>query len=227
MTPIGKQLALDSCTTFAVGDHVSAKLALDNIVYEKENVRRKAIVLSKQELFDCVERQGQSMLFRYAYKHIVKEGLHLECHYPYLAVADQVCQCPSLLDKRKVGISGWRYLDNETLIIAELRKQPLTASVLVYDSLILHKGLDVWSPEEEEEPHLNDNDRPVRHAVLLTGFGVDENGIEYYTAKGSWGLHRWLNGYIRIRRDLISWACMINGDAYWCDLAGPSGATLA
>uniref|UniRef100_M1A006 Cysteine proteinase n=1 Tax=Solanum tuberosum TaxID=4113 RepID=M1A006_SOLTU len=97
MTPIGKQLALDSCTTFAVGDHVSAKLALDNIVYEKENVRRKAIVLSKQELFDCVERQGQSMLFRYAYKHIVKEGLHLECHYPYLAVADQVCQCPSLL----------------------------------------------------------------------------------------------------------------------------------
>ena len=43
--------------------------------------------------------------------------------------------------------------------------------------------------------------KSLQHAVLVVGYGVAENGREYYLVKNSWGTSWGRDGYFRIPRN--------------------------
>lgn len=70
----------------------------------------------------------------------------------------------------------------------------------------------VWAPGPDERPLRAEG---ARHALLLTEYGVDVEGTPYYIGKCSWTVDSWMNGYICVRRNIVSRFSVIEGDVFW------------
>ncbi|OIT01172.1 hypothetical protein A4A49_53070 [Nicotiana attenuata] len=160
---------------------------------------------------ECVSRANSALLFKHANPYIMDKGLHRETDYPYFDHYIRPCMCSLNQGFLKIGISGWEYLEEDEVTDA-LNLEPVTASIDVYPSLLTHQGMDVWYPRPVELPILvPGSDKIQRHALLLTGYGVDAFGIPYFIGKGAWTVDSWMNGYIRVRRDFVKFAVKIRG----------------
>ncbi|EYU19871.1 hypothetical protein MIMGU_mgv1a024841mg [Erythranthe guttata] len=49
-----------------------------------------------------------------------------------------------------------------------------------------------------------DKEPEVNHAVVITGYGVDADGVEYYIIKNSWGRKWGVDGYAKVSIDLVT-----------------------
>ncbi|XP_016503264.1 uncharacterized protein LOC107821344 [Nicotiana tabacum] len=115
----------------------------------------------------------------------------------------------------KIGISDWEYLE-EYEVTDALDLEPVTTSIDVYPSLLTHHRMAVWYPRPVELPILvPGSDKIQRHALLLTGYGVDTFVIPFYIGKGAWTVDSWMNGYIRVCRDFVKFAAKIRGQVFW------------
>ncbi|KAK4369320.1 hypothetical protein RND71_013112 [Anisodus tanguticus] len=116
---------------------------------------------------------------------------------------------------KKIEILGWHHLNGEQAIIAALNEYSITASVKVYPFLRgLHQGKTVGRMRF----HIGfwvQTIIHVMHSLLLMGYGVDAEGTPYYIGKGCWGVDRWMNDYIRVLRDVLSYFIDIEGNVYW------------
>ena len=52
------------------------------------------------------------------------------------------------------------------------------------------------------------------HAVLVVGYGEEENGIKYWIVKNSWGTKWGENGYVRMRKDHLD-NCGIGNEGFY------------
>ena len=69
---------------------------------------------------------------------------------------------------------------------------PVTAYLYVSDQFFYGEGVF----------ESDDCDHDINHAVLITGWGIDQySGLEYWIIKNSWSTDWADNGYLKLRRN--------------------------
>lgn len=85
----------------------------------------------------------------------------------------------------------------------ELRKavarQPVVASV--WSSSFKEYTGGIWIDEDLREETDIEKLPETDHEVLIVGYGTDEEGVDYWIVKNSWGPAWGMDGYMHIYRD--------------------------
>ena len=121
-------------------------------------------------------------------------GLQLDEDYPYEA-KDQSCQQD--ITKNVVEIIDYQLLEStdEEIIKQYLyEKGPLAIGVNAYPLNWYARGVIDWDNERC-------NQQDINHAVVLVGYGHDdEEGLDFWRIRNSWGENWGENGYFRLSR---------------------------
>jgi len=94
-------------------------------------------------------------------------------------------------------ITGWVDVvkrDEQGLLQALVSQGPISVGIQVPDEMLFYDSgvLSVQSCKY--------NEAEIDHAVVLTGFGTDEHGTDYYVIRNSWSTYWGDAGYIKIAR---------------------------
>lgn len=113
----------------------------------------------------------------------------------YLSV-DGYCKDTRLMETG-AKITGWRDIearDDKGLLDALVAKGPISVGIQVPDEMLYYESgvLNVQS--------CSHNTTEIDHAVVVTGYGTDEHGTEYYTIRNSWSTYWGDRGYINVAR---------------------------
>eukprot|EP00804_Cyclotella_cryptica_P027237 CCRYP_014367-RC/>CCRYP_014367-RC protein AED:0.13 eAED:0.13 QI:57/0.85/0.75/1/0.85/0.75/8/132/854 len=118
-------------------------------------------------------------------------GMYLLDDLPYTSFDEE---CEGLADNLTpvVGVEGWTSLpsnDYKATMNAVAKVGPLALAVAASEWASYESGV------------FSSDDSVVNHAVVLAGYGVDEDTNEkYYLIRNSWGEDFGENGYIRVKR---------------------------
>lgn len=176
-----------SCWAFSTTGVIESHLSI---------YKNMTVLLSEQELVDCSWMYANlgcsGGLVDNAFKYVRRFGLATEDEYNYYA-RNRVCKIKYLSSHANTThITGWFDVqaNNETRLTETL-----------YNVGPISVAIDASSKEFRfyKSGVFDKCGTSLDHAVLLTGFGV-ENGNEYYTIKNSWGDSYGDSGYIRIAR---------------------------
>lgn len=190
VTDIKKQKKCGSCWAFAATGAVEAQH------FRKTG---KLISLSEQNLIDCSYDFGNRGCHggsRWkAYKYIKKNGgIDTEKSYPYKA---KLGKCEYNDKKSGATISGMSKItkgNEKDLTVAIANIGPISVGI---DSS--HKSFHFYKSGIYHEPKCNSVS--LHHAVLVVGYGSDNNGNDYYIVKNSWGKTWGMKGYIKMSRN--------------------------
>ncbi|GMY24901.1 putative cysteine protease RDL6, partial [Fagus crenata] len=82
-------------------------------------------------------------------------------------------------------------------LLNRVAKQPVAAVVHVFEEFIeLQEGIYKGAKNPLNQAHV-----PIGvHAILVVGYGTNDNGEEYWIIKNSWGSNWGVNGYGKIAR---------------------------
>merc|ERR1711957_514574 len=94
-------------------------------------------------------------------------------------------------------ITGWvdvNKRDEQGLMQALVSQGPISVGIQVPDEMLFYDSgvLKVESCKHDESQ--------IDHAVVLTGFGTDEHGTNYWTIRNSWSTYWGDEGYVKIAR---------------------------
>jgi cathepsin L len=155
--------------------------------------------LSEQNLIECVATclgcsGGNAGL---AYHHIItKQGgtFNKEEDYSYLATDALPCHFNPANGLSKIADFAQVIGNEENLKQVVARYGPVAIAIdASKKSFNLYKG-GIYNDPKCSSTRLD-------HEVLLTGYGQDEDEIEYWIVKNSWGLAWGEHGYIRMSRN--------------------------
>ena len=187
VTPVQNQGFCGSCWAFASTGAIESAYFLQTGDLE---------VLSEQQLLDCSQQFGSSgcdggeMTDAYEYVETVG-GLETAVNYPY-EEKDSKCRVEN--QARKYGsISGFVSIEkgNQSQLKAAVAQQPVSVGVQANEK--------VW---QMYETGVMDADcgQHLNHAVLIVGYG-QEQGVDYWLVKNTWGDDWGIEGYVKIKRE--------------------------
>ncbi|KAL1532137.1 cathepsin L [Salvia divinorum] len=185
VTPIETQGGCGCCWAFAV------VAAIEGI----EAIRSgKLTQLSEQHIIDCNdEREGcNGGRMDHAYEFVTKNGgLASDIDYPYTATQGACANIkPSSLSLKITGFSCIPN-NNEAALLAAVSNQPVSVNI---DPKLLHfYRSGVLSGECGTS---------LTHIVTIVGYGVSDNGVEFWLVKNSWGPGWGEGGYARVQRNV-------------------------
>lgn len=205
VSPVRNQGRCGSCYIF------SSMAQLESRIRIATNNTQKP-VFSPQEVLDCSQySQGCSGGFPYLIggKYAQDYGIVEESCYPYKGIEGMCNKHFNSTCKRRTYTVRYHYVGgyyggcNEELMKLELvRNGPIAVAFEVYpDFYQYHSGVYVHSSDSiKAEAGFNPFEL-TNHAVVVVGYGVDEQTNEkYWIVKNSWGTHWGLGGYFKIRR---------------------------
>ncbi|XP_024362259.1 cysteine proteinase mucunain isoform X2 [Physcomitrium patens] len=172
-------------------------------------VTGELISLSEQELVDCDRGQNQGCnggLMDYAFDFIIKNGgIDTEEDYPYKATDGQ-CDEARKETSKVVVIDDYQDVPtkSESSLLKAVSKNPVSVAIEAGGRDFQHYQGGVFTG-----PCGTDLD----HGVLAVGYGTDDDGVNYWIVKNSWGPSWGEKGYIRMERmgsNSTSGKCGIN-----------------
>jgi len=190
VTPVKNQGQCGSCWAF------SATGTLESAYYFRNG---HLTTYSEQNLVDCAygkewDNFGCNGGLSYnAFQYAQVNPLMTEAAYPYLAkdpTTDKGCQYDESKGVAGVVAIGGMVTVTVTQLKTLLVDKPVSVSVEASGSVFhLYTGGVITSEECGTQ---------LDHAVLAVGYGVTEDGVEYFIVKNSWSEAWGENGYVRI-----------------------------
>lgn len=199
VTPVKDQGSCGSCWAFSSIEAIeSAWLIAGN----------EQIIMSEQELVDCSSETGNEGCnggwYFWSYDWLKTNFTMKESDYPYTAV-DGNCNYDASKGVTEVSSYGRTIGTNKNL--AQLYQQPVNVAVAAGNAVFgsYQSGIvtaDAGCPTQ------------IDHAIVAVGWG-EENGVQYYIVRNSWGEGWGEDGYIRIATSGGLGVCGINQYVYY------------
>ena len=203
VSPIKNQGACGSCWAFA------ATAALESHV---SIATGKLMVLSVQELVSCVPNPRHcggiggcgGSTAELAYDFVAQHGMVDEWHFSYQSFYGQQVNCTLLEEEqeslfarilRRTTTTKQNYIPNSVASIVGFANLPsnqyntLMAAVAFLGPVVVSVAASGWGLYQggiyDDDAQ---TDREINHAVVLEGYGKDqETGQEYWLVRNSWG----------------------------------------
>jgi cathepsin L len=187
-TPVKNQGGCGSCWAFSTTEVLESHTAIAS---------GKLLDLAPQQLVSCMANpddcggkggcQGATQWLGFNYTQ-TSGGLSLSTDYPYRAqtgVCDKSAIKPAASNKGYVRLPANDYT---ALMNAVAKIGPIAISV------------DAGWSDYEGGVYKGTCGTTIDHAVVLSGYGTDPKGGDYYLVRNSWGANWGEKGYIRIAR---------------------------
>ncbi|KAG5669048.1 hypothetical protein PVAND_016949 [Polypedilum vanderplanki] len=183
LQPIQDQGQCESCYAFAAIATIESQMIIRYNNWEK---------LSEQEAMECTKgcKGGLSQdIYLYSQVH---GGCASENSYPYYG--HEVNDCNAAQNRKRVSNSKCTgILEFGTSVEATMKAieqfGPITAYMAIYNSFYNYNN-GIYKRTQ------NDDEIQGYHAVTFVGYG-QENGLDYWLVRNSWGKHWGQNGYAK------------------------------
>jgi len=194
VTPVKDQGRCGSCWSFAAAEAIESLFS---------RATGQLVELSEQNILDCTPnplhcggRGGcEGATAELAFEQMEITGISSEWAYPYMSYGGDDFEC-NKKPRAYAKISGYVTLPSnqqDPLLVAVAQIGPIAVSVDASKWSFYDSG--VFDSCNQTQPDID-------HAVLLVGYGTDDQFGDYWLIRNSWSPGWGEKGYIRIRREI-------------------------
>jgi C1A family cysteine protease len=185
ISPVKNQLSCGSCYAFAAAETTETAWAIHG---------NKLPSLSPQQIVDCstidpYDNAGcnggnPNSTFQY----IIDNGLCSDKDYPYTAQQGNCNKCKAI-----ASLKSFENVPDETTMLEKMRIGVLSIAIEADTQVFQFYSSGVF---DDDSCGTN-----LDHAVVLVGYGTDNNNKDYWILRNSWGQSWGESGYMRIVRN--------------------------